>query len=79
MDNIEERAREWCNSIINRLDTSDLYRGYVQGAVEERAEFKEYLEKKMVELSSRRAEVGVVSVTCQRFIMEIIKELFGEE
>lgn len=33
---IKDRAVEWCNSIINRLDTSDLYRGYIHGAVEQR-------------------------------------------
>lgn len=84
---IEERAREWCNSIINRLDASDLYRGYVQGAVEERAEFREYLEKKKEKFKKERdilTGLDAKSMSIERLhyidvLNEIINELFGGE
>lgn len=66
---------------VNDLDLAeeDATRLTLEMAEWKDQQFKEYLEKKMVELSSRRAEVGVVPVICQRFVMEIINELFGKK
>lgn len=77
MENIHKRAEEWCESIINRIDTSDLYRGYIQGAVEERAEFKEYLDKKRCEWKD--GEDSYHHSIKARILSEIINELFEEE
>ena len=42
-------------------------------------QFKKYLEKKKVDLASRRAEVGINIYVGQNLLDEIINELFKED